>query len=288
MKNIGLTACYYNPCNFSLRKENYLRFYDSLGSDADKFLTVELAFDDAEFHLEHLPNRIALRSSNVLWQKEALLNIGIRELVARGFDYIVWLDADIKFHNEDWYEKLSEGFDTGNLIQVFKNIKRFDDEDNFTVMKGTAASIGNVSPATGFGWGCPASYFQDGLGLYDSLIIGGGDTLIYAAGNGELQAWLQKRKYSLSHIEHIVAWSNLWYDKVQGKVGYADNRIDTFYHGTLKNRNYLNRHELLLRNEFNPNKDVVLDDSGLLQWNSDKPEMHNALRKYFAARQEDG
>ena len=155
-------------------------------------------------------------------------------------------------------------------------------------MKGTAASIGNCSPATGFGWGCPSSFFHDNFGLYSNLIIGGGDTLIYAAGHGKLKEWLHKRRYSLKHIEDIVSWSNQWYDRVQGDVGFANNRIDTFYHGDLTNRNYLNRHELLLHNEFDPSLDIIKNYEGLLNWNTNKKDMHSKLSDYFISRQEDG
>ena len=288
MSNVGLTACYFNPCGFKLRRDNYLQFYEALGDSAEHLVTVELAFGDAEFHLGHLPNRLGFRVNDVMWQKEALLNIGIQEVLNRGYEYVVWLDADISFLNDDWYGNLQTALPKYNLIQVFDVIKRHNDSDAFAVMKGTAASIGNCSPATGFGWGCPTSFFDGGFGLYSNLIIGGGDTLIYSAGHGKLKEWLFKRRYSLAHIEDIVAWSNEWYSRVLGSVGYASNRIDTFYHGDLTNRNYLNRHELLLHNEFDPKVDISKTTEGLLAWASDKPDMHTKLHDYFASRKEDG
>tara|TARA_B100000035_G_scaffold314544_1_gene331179 strand:+ start:889 stop:1761 length:873 start_codon:yes stop_codon:yes gene_type:complete len=287
MGKVGLTASYFNPCGFKLRKDNYLKFYEELGDKSEHLVTVELAFDDAPFHLEHLPNRLSYRSDHILWHKEALLNLGVQKLIESGYEYIVWLDADIMFHNEDWYEQLELACAQHNLIQVFETIKRHDDSDAFTVMKGTAASIGNSSPATGFGWGSKASILRD-CKLYSNLIIGGGDTLIYAAGAGYLKEWLHKRRYSLAHIEDIVSWSNLWYGHIQGDVGFAKNRIDTFYHGDLTNRNYLNRHELLLHNEFDPKFDIAFREDLVLKWANDKTEMHAKLRSYFADRQEDG
>jgi len=287
MGKVGLVASYFNPCNFKLRRDNYLKFFEKLGEFSRYLTTVELAFDDAKFHLEALPNRLAFRSPHIMWQKEALLNIGINKAIADGYEYIVWLDADIEFHNDGWYDQLELACSQHALIQVFETIKRHDDSDAFTVMKGTAASIGNSSPATGFGWGARASVLRE-VNLYSNLIIGGGDTLIYAAGNGVLREWLHKRRYSLAHIEDIVSWSNKWYSHIQGDVGFAKNRIDTFYHGDLKNRNYLNRHELLLYNEFNPSVDIRIGEDGVIQWVSDKLDMHKRLRDYFADRQEDG
>ena len=156
-------------------------------------------------------------------------------------------------------------------------------------MKGTVASIGNSSPATGFGWACSSDHFKDGFGLYDKCIVGGGDTLIYSAANNELKEWFDKRSTTLAHARSIVEWSNQWYSKVGGDLGFADNNIETFFHGSLKNRNYLNRHEILLLNSFNPSKDISISgETGLLEWdNSSKVVLQEDIRDYFASRQED-
>ena len=288
MSKVGLVASYFNPCGFKLRKDNYIRFYEELKDKGKHLVTVELAFDDAPFHLEALPNRLEFRSPDIMWHKEALLNIGIQKQIDAGYEFIVWLDADIMFHNSDWYEQLELACASHNLIQVFETIKRHDDSDAFTVMKGTAASIGNSSPATGFGWGSTAAILSK-CKLYSNLIIGGGDTLIYSAGAGYLKEWLHKRRYSLAHIEDIVAWSNDWYALIGGNVGFARNRIDTFYHGDLTNRNYLNRHELLLHSEFDPKIHIGFRDDNILKWSTeDTNDVHSMLRSYFADRQEDG
>jgi len=287
MSEIGFIACYYNPCNSSLRRDNYFRFYEGLKDKAENLYTVELAFDDAEFHLEELPNRLAFRSPNVMWQKEALLNKGIEAVLYAGNKYVSWLDADIHFTNDCWYDRLLEALEDSTLVQVFEVLKRFDDPDKFQVMKSTVASMGQASPATGFGWACPTDLFSDGFRLYDKLIVGGGDTLIYSAAFNELGSWLAKRSYSFNHMRDIVKWSNKWYDKVNGNLGYAENRIETFYHGDLKDRNYINRHEITLSAEFDPELDIGRDQDNLLTWTSEKTDMHNSIREYFGHRNED-
>jgi len=285
--DLGLTACYFNPCGYSRRRDNYFRFYEGLGDYAEQLTTVELAFDDADFHLDELPNRLSFRTQHLMWQKEALLNIGIRDVLSRGYEYVSWLDADIIFINDGWYDKIIEALLESTLVQVFEVIKRYDDDDAFKVMKSTVASMGQCSPATGFGWACPSSLFADGFGLYTNLVVGGGDTLIYAAAFNELRDWFSKRSYSLQHIYDIIAWSNEWYSKVAGDIGYAENKIDTFFHGNLKNRNYLDRHEVLLKAQFDPATDLGSDESGVLTWDSDKGTMHSDIRDYFASRKED-
>jgi len=287
-KSIALVACYYNPCAFQRRLDNYFKFVEGLGEYAELLYSVELAFDDQPFCLDSLDNVIQLRSNSLMWQKEALLNVGIRKVCEDGFDNVAWLDADIKFKNHDWYGNILRALDTHSLVQVFEKLKRYNDESDFQVMKGTVASIGMTSPGTGFGWACSTSKFKDNLGLYQGCIVGGGDTLIYSAACEKLGDWLRKRPTTISHGEHICEWANKWYAQIFGNLGFAKNDIDTFYHGSLKNRNYLNRHELLLKENYNPYSDISNSPDGSLQWEeSASPSLKSCLKDYFSSRVED-
>jgi hypothetical protein len=40
--------------------------------------------------------------------------------------------------------------------------------------------------------------------------------------------------------------------------------------------------------EFDPARDIRVEPSGALEWNSSKPELHRSMRSYFVARMEDG
>ena len=98
-EKLGLTACYYNPCKFKRRLHNFLKFHEAVGDQIRNAVWVELAFDDQEFDLSHLPNVIQMRTNTLVWQKEALLNIGLRKLLEKGYENVCWLDADISFEN---------------------------------------------------------------------------------------------------------------------------------------------------------------------------------------------
>jgi hypothetical protein len=42
------------------------------------------------------------------------------------------------------------------------------------------------------------------------------------------------------------------------------------------------------RFQFDPFEDIAIDCQGVWRWNSDKREMHDYVRDYFASRMEDG
>ena len=61
-----------------------------------------------------------------------------------------------------------------------------------------------------------------------------------------------------------------------------------FWHGEMRDRGYPTRQSILQRFDFDPNRDIALDDNGCWRWNSDKPDLHDAVRAYFQDRKEDG
>ena len=250
---VGLTSCYFNPCKYQLRRQNFQKFCDMLGAD---ILIVELAFEDQKFDFEHLPNWIGLRTDTVVWQKEALLNIGLRKLMEQGYDKLAWVDGDIQFNSENWLEEIAKALDKHKLVQGFETIKIYETPTRVKVIRSTIASIDNVSPATGFIWAAREEVLSHQL-LYPKLIVGGGDTLMYSAAMGTLPEWMQKRSGTLRHTYDILEWANKWYDLIGESVGYAEAKIETFYHGHLRKRNYLNRHELLKTSSFDPAFDII-------------------------------
>ena len=70
--------------------------------------------------------------------------------------------------------------------------------------------------------------------------------------------------------------------------GYIDGTITHNWHGKKSLRSYNDRWEILTRNQFDPNIDLVLDANGLYQLTDEKPQMRDDFAHYFARRNEDG
>jgi hypothetical protein len=68
-------------------------------------LVVELAFGEQPFRLGGIDGLLQLRSGDVIWQKEHLLNLGIARLLAEAWKKVAWLDADVVFESPDWAER---------------------------------------------------------------------------------------------------------------------------------------------------------------------------------------
>ena len=72
------------------------------------------------------------------------------------------------------------------------------------------------------------------------------------------------------------------------RITYLPSVIRHFYHGSKKDRCYDTRHKILMSNKFNPNKDLIYNKEGLLQFSGLCPEkLKNDLYAYFTNRKED-
>ena len=71
-------------------------------------------------------------------------------------------------------------------------------------------------------------------------------------------------------------------------MGFAPGTLVHLWHGDLKDRRYADRHREFRQFDFNPVKDLALDENQCWRWGSPKPDMHRYVRDYFAARKEDG
>jgi len=278
--DVGVVCCYFNPCHYKTKLINYKKFYNSIEGSKIDLLTVELAIGDDDFEISDIPNVIKVRSKSILWHKERLLNIGIKELIEKGYKKICWLDADVKFEEKEWLKNISDELENHMVCRVFTD----------------AIKEGQQTPPTaGLGWAARSELFEK-IELYDKGIIGGGDTLNAFAFGGDI---LDAFTFHISLEEHLkkilseemLIHHNKWVKKcsniVNGDVGFAKNNISSFYHGHINDRSFKYRPTILTYFKFNPEQDIKLNEYDCYEWATEKPNMHRRVKEYFINRRED-
>src|SRR4051794_27945804 len=107
---------YFNPARYKRRLDNYLRFRSALHIP---LIVAELSYNgDFVVPEDRLTKVIRLRSKDVLWHKEGLLNIAISQLPAT-VEYAAWLDCDIIFEQQNWPELAVAQLKDKLLVQLF-------------------------------------------------------------------------------------------------------------------------------------------------------------------------
>ncbi|HEX2855163.1 MAG TPA: hypothetical protein VHO24_18155 [Opitutaceae bacterium] len=302
---LAVLTSYYNPCRFASRYSNYVEFRKKLGG-ADVF-TIELAFNADSFQLTEYDSvvRIVGSESNLMWQKERMLNVLLRHVPAEYTD-IAWIDCDVVFENANWAADLQRLLQDYALVQLFHDVKFLGKSgdllrqfpgliwscnqhqvvDEASYLKAAKGITWVNKPHPGLAWGCRREIL-DAVGLLDSNIIGNGDLRMAMA---SMSTWELMR----SHVtegeplyQETLRWGKSFYELVRSSIAYVPGTIRHLYHGHGRNRQYDSRKLILFRHGFDPKVDIRLGANQLWEWASDKPGMHIEIATYFRERRED-
>jgi hypothetical protein len=304
----GITS-YFNPAGYKSRLANYRMFRSRLKVP---LLAVELSFS-GDFDLRPGDAEILLQISggDVMWQKERLLNLALAGLPSE-CDLVAWLDCDIIFGSDDWPERTHQALESFAIVQLYSErcnllpgavgdssslsaIEMIVPGSAYKFVAGTlqpedlflAGSLISGRCTNGLAWASTRRLLSV-HSLYDARIIGSGDKSIACAAMGKFEYAEQAGQLNARQRDHYRAWANPFYADVQAHVGYVEGRVFHLWHGDSRDRQYDRRHANLAQFEFDPYLDIALDANRAWRWNSDKPELHAFMRRYFGARQEDG
>lgn len=302
MKNFWVVGVFFNPAKYQSLHRNYLTFAEALKKQKVNLMTVELAFNDDEFTLPNIHGEIRrLRSNSIMWQKERLINYGVSELPSE-CDKFAWVDCDILFP-DNWHVEADKLLDDSDIIQLFKKVIHLPPNQTEFVGQKVAMIQGVVwqekihkywlerrkskslpFSAPGFAWAAKRSVFSD-IGIYDKNIVGSGDTFLVDC---YLNSW-EIHGYAIKFTDHMKKDMSEWKNKLDAKnisLNYLPVDVYHLFHGSMKNRKYMDRHETILKNDYNPAQDIKLVNN-VFEWNTDKYGMHEDVRGYFFGRNED-
>lgn len=307
-ERIAVITPYFNPCGYENIRKNYLKFSEEVGVD---LYTIELEFDWARGASLPVGDRVwKIRGTekNVLWQKERLINRQASKIAAM-YDYIAWVDCDILFQNENWRFELAEILQEKKMVQLFESAtylgidgvanrkteglvkfcqsRQIQSLDSYLSQASYGASEGGLGWSSGLGWAMRSEFFLSRK-LLDFQILGSADLHMAIAAVGFFEAFDKISYFTPAWREACVAWAEGFHSYVGGEVGYVTGNIVHLYHGSRKNRKYLERHNVLYENDYDPFSDIGVGGNGLWEWSSDKPIMHSQVAEYFKSRSEDG
>lgn len=301
MDKLCIISVYFNPAKYRALYENYLYFSSRIKEQQIRLITVECAFNDDDFQLPKESDVYQLRSSSIMWQKERLINYGISKLPAE-CDYFAWIDGDIIFPN-GWNNLAIQELQKSDIIQLYKKV--------FHLPKGLKSHDGSKIPflqsvlwqkiihknwlerrkskelsfsAPGFAWAARRDLFEDIL-IYDKNIVGSGDTFIVDCLLDSWDIHGFASKFTPAMKEHMMDYCGKLKSK-NPKIGYIPVDVCHLYHGSLKNRSYMDRHQAILENDYDPQTDIKLEND-VYEWATNKPNMHESIKNYFFARMED-
>jgi hypothetical protein len=300
--DLGVVTCYFNPCGFKTRAENFERFVLPIKEAEIPLVVVEAFFEGGE-RLSAPHGTLQVAARDVMWHKERLLDLGTGWLPPQ-CTKVAWVDADVLFENPDWAVETSALLDRAVVAQPFAEVVRMsrgflapkagDDRfESFAAMfvnhpEALAQGKFELHGHTGFAWAARRDVLAR-HGFYDACIAGSGDHLMAHAFAGDWESPCVSRIAGTGgpHRAHFRRWCKKLHADVGARLAFTPGRALHLWHGTMANRRYSQRNKELYQLAFDPRTDLRISPSGCWEWASDKPELHAWARRYFEERRED-
>jgi hypothetical protein len=303
LKNLWIITVINNPVRYSIRYKLFQQFKTYIENAGANLLIVECALGTRPFEVTETnnPYHIQLRTTDMLWHKENMINIGISHL-PDDWKYVAWIDSDIQFMRTDWLEETVHQLQHYKVIQLFQNaidlgpngevLSTFDSfmwswqtgQPNPYSMKNGISYYPHWHP--GYAWAATREAINELGGLLDKAILGAADHHMAWALVGNV---IENTPIQVS--DAYKKYLNIWQERanthIQQNVGYMPGSIYHFWHGKKKDRKYVERWEIILNHNFDPELDIKRDWQGLYQFSHNGTRMRNDIRKYFMVRNED-
>lgn len=277
-KNIfGVVCCYFNPCNYKSKFLNFVKFLNSIHSTGIYPLVIETYSSKSLYRVNNFTkNIISIKTESLFWKKEQLLNIGIKHLLKKEFEYIAWIDADIVLSDTNWWKRVVYATKFYGVTQIFSHsykekVHPLEKERTSSAYQLTHTDtcldlkcILQRKAEPGYGHCYHRSFLEKNL-LFDLSIIGGGDilNLIGYYYNKTTHDIILNDRFFLqmtnSFKNSFVDWCKK-NKKLKHGVGYANVNIKTLFHGNKSDRMYVSREHILSKHKYNPNTDLEIEN----------------------------
>lgn len=296
----------FNPFGFKSRYRLYENFKKHMADSGVKLFTVEAAFGNKPFVVTSPHDRmnLQLRTDQVMWHKERLINLAYNELKHRVPDvkFIGWFDSDITFVRPDWAEDTVHALSHLQVIQPFAQAINLD--ANEEAMWTCPSSFRSYIEGRGFHQEppLPVSYTYKGHpglawaatrealdalgGLYDRCVAGSADTIMSNALKGDFSVYLPGAP-SEGMISSMKRWADKATEVVRGRIGFTRGAVMHHWHGASEQRGYEKRWDIMSFHKFNPSVDIATTESGLYGWAGNKPRLEDDIRFSLGSRNED-
>ena len=297
---VEIVTFHFNLSKSKRLKETYQEWIESLSTLGQYVKCYEIVFDDAEPEIENSVVIKAYSDKHCLWQKEPLLNLAFRNL-EKHKKYFCWIDHDLVFKDRNWLkgsiDKLKSGHDAVQLFEKVSYLDKsgeilFDSVGRAKTMYDNRFNKKSRNPygSPGGAWIARVDKLQD-IFPTPTIITGSGDewlayalygsTRISPASKSTLEAYPKEvQDFLISYVKRIGK-NNL-------KISHQQGICYHLWHGDIQNRQYMTRHKILEKYNFDPRYDMFVNKDGILELTGNKKGIEKDLLEYFTQRKEDG
>lgn len=248
-------------------------------------------------------NYKAVRINSEIWLKENMINLAVRHLLPKNWNYMAWVDCDVHFRRKDWAMATMHQLQHFNVVQPWTHA--IDMDYNGGILKAVTSFgylVANKKPShhgnhpgsnfytyahPGYAWSCTRYFYENVEKLLDFCIVGAGDHHMAYGCLGKIRETIHN-KVGQDYLDSCLEWQRKARRACAGIVGYVHGTIEHHWHGKKSDRKYWGRWDILLDHGFNPKKDICFDSQGVVQLcGENKYKLEHDVMLYNRARNED-
>lgn len=296
---LHVITCVANPIRWQSRVRLYREFERYMLDSGVHLTTVECGYGDRPLECGGTPgvNHVGVRSRTLVWNKEALINIGMSRL-PQDWKYMAWLDADIVFRRSGWaaetvqalqqydvVQPWSDCYDlgpNGEHLQVHRSFCRLVHEGKPIIPSG---GYGYEFAHPGYAWAATRQALEQVGGLVEAA-LGAGDHHMALALIGRVHESVPGGIHP-NYMTALVQWQERAQRHIAGNIGYVPGTIEHHWHGPKERRGYISRWGILTKHGFDPVADLKRNTDGVPELAGNKPELRRDIDRYFRSRAED-
>ncbi|GEN65416.1 hypothetical protein [Acetobacter oeni] len=291
-----------NPLRWQVPDAIYREWAEHILESGASLTVVECQYGDRPF-VCHVPgvNHVGVRANTLVWEKERCLNIGIGNL-PQDWQYVAWIDSDIFFRQKHWARETVEALQLFDVIQPWSDCYDLGPNgehmqlhrsfcrmwmDGETIKQGPNAHRSPYRFAhPGYAWAATRRALTATGGLLDTAALGSADHHMALGLIGRVS---ESYPGNISHDykRHCLRWQSRAMSTINGNIGALHGTIEHKFHGSKRDRAYESRWDILTRNDFQPDEDLIRNTWGAWELAGNKPKMRREIERYFRQRNED-
>lgn len=308
----------FNPKQYKTRYRLYfdfmgrMKYYATTNKTKIEIYVIEAAFANRPFVVtqKNNPNHIQVRSNSEIWLKENLINIAVSHL-PQSWKYMAWIDADISFSNHTWVDDTIAGLQHHPIVQLFQTAVDLGPDGEFLQMHHGFAYMYKTSHKLmfesqeiqskekgkikynekhpGFAWAITKRAFNQLGGLLDIGILGACDHHCALAFIGRVRDSVHQG-VTQGYKNRLYNYEILCNEYISGNIGYVNGSIHHYWHGKKKNRFYIDRWSILVKNKYDPDTDLKKEWNGVYAldlYSTRQKTLAREIQDYFSLRNED-
>lgn len=285
---------YFNYCGFQRRQELFIQFVKRMKLLSNVRIVVSEVIGPAQLPILGVFKHLKFQTESHIWLKENLVNLGVRALPPQ-WEYMAWIDADLSFLNRTWVtDTLSALGETYDVVQLFQTVVNLGPKNEALKIDKSFGHMFKDSGTPliksdkygfwhpGYAWACTKFAWEKMGGLIEFAILGSADRhMAYALVGRVLES--APGNIHPNYAEMLTDFQKSCHDL---QFGYIPGTLLHHWHGSMKNRKYRERWDILTQNAFDPLKDIGVCN-GLIQLTPVGHRMDHDLIEYFVGRKED-